>query len=77
MTLIGNRKSDVSPLYAVRHREPQLSTVEVLPEDSVFGLQVLNDVLLAAIHPAGHGLEEKLEVWRGYGGNVGRPRDQR
>jgi len=39
----------------------------LLSQDAVLGLEVVDDLLLAAVHPAGHDREEELKVWRGHG----------
>ena len=36
---------------------------ELLSQDAVFGLEVVDDVLLTAVHPSGHDREEELKVW--------------
>lgn len=51
--------------------QSQPSAAEVFPEDPVLGLQVFDRVLLAAVHPAGHGREEKSEVRRRAGAAAG------
>src|SRR6185369_2635667 len=47
--------------------EPQPLTPKLLPPDPILDLQVLDHVLLIAVHPAGHDRDEELEVWREHG----------
>ena len=47
--------------------QSQSPAAEVLSENPIFGLQGVDDVLLAAVHPAGHGREQEWEGWREHG----------
>jgi hypothetical protein len=46
--------------------EEQAPIAELLPEHPVLRLQVLDDILLTAIHPSGEDHHQKLKLWSGH-----------